>query len=184
MPTESGLFYWRLLQHTKQLSQQEQDQLKSKIRRTYENYAGIKMRYKYRKIIESIPSNVKTCITFEGTKLLTPFPVKDRTKFEHKYNIVYFSRCPNVTCNETYVEETNRRIKECIMDRNKRDKSSHLLKHAWESQHIHVWNGNFKILNGNYKSNIKTKISEVLYIRALKSTLNVKEKSVRLELHN
>ena len=33
--TEFGSFYWQLLQHTKHLSQQQQDQLKSKIRRTW-----------------------------------------------------------------------------------------------------------------------------------------------------
>ena len=95
---------------------------------------------------------MKTCITYEGTKLSTQFPVKDRTKFEHRHNIVYFSHCPNVTCNETYVGETERRIKEHIMDHNKRDKSLHLLKHTHENQHTHVWKDDFKILNGNYKS--------------------------------
>ena len=97
---------------------------------------------------------MKTCITYEGTKLSTQFPVKDRTKFEHSYNMVYFSRCPNVTCNETYVGETDRRIKERIIDRNKRDKSSYLLKHARENQHTHVQKDNFKILNGNCKSSV------------------------------
>ena len=53
-----------------------------------------------RQLKKSIPSHVKTYITYEGTKLSTQFPVKDRTKFEHRPNIVYFSRCHNVTCNE------------------------------------------------------------------------------------
>ena len=56
--------------------------------------------------------------------------MNDRPKFKHRHNTVYFSRCPNVTCNETYAGETDRRIKERIMDHNKREKSSHLLKHA------------------------------------------------------
>ena len=134
---------------------------------------GIQLLSKMKKQLKKrIPSNVKTCITYEGTKLSTQFPVKDRTKFEHRHNVVYFSRCPNATCNDTYVGETDRRIKERIMDHNKRNKSSHLLKHARD------------ILNGNYKSSVKTKISEVLYIRTLKPSLNVKEKSIRLELHN
>ena len=137
-----------------------------------------------RRLKKSIPSNVKTCITCEGTKFLTQFPVKDRTKFEHRHNIVYFSRRPNVTCNETYVAETDRRIRERIIDHNEGDKSSHLLKHARKSQQTHVWKDNFKILNGNCKSSVKRKISEALYIRTLKPTLNVKEKSVRLELYN
>ena len=39
------------------MSQQEQDQLKNKIRRTCENYARIKTLYKYKKIIESLSNN-------------------------------------------------------------------------------------------------------------------------------
>ena len=91
--------------------------------------------------------------------------MKDRTKFEHKRNMVYFRRCPIVICNETSVGETDRRIKGRIMDHNKKGKSSHLLKHARESQHTDVWNDDFKILNGNYESSMKRKISEVLHIR-------------------
>ena len=129
---------------------------------------------------------MKTYITYEATKLLTQFPVKDGTKFEHRHNIynVYFSFCPNVTCNKTHVGETDRRIKERIIDHNKRDKSLHLLKHDCETQHIHVCIDNFIILNDNYKNNIKRKTSETLYIRTLKPTLNVKEKLIRLELYN
>ena len=70
------------------------------------------------------------------------------------------------------------------MDHNERDKSLHQLKDARESQNTHVWKDDFKILNGNYKSSVKRKISETLYLRTLKQTLNAKEKSIRLELNN
>ena len=83
-----------------------------------------------------------------------------------------------------HVDETDRRIIERIMDHNKRDNNSHLLKHAHESQHTHIWEDDFKILSGNYKSCVKRKVSEALYIRIFKPTLNVKEKSIRLELYN
>ena len=49
---------------------------------------------------------------------------------------------------------------------------------------LHVWKDDFKILNGSYKSSIKRKISEALYTRALKPTLNVKGKSIKFELYN
>ena len=39
------------------MSQQEQDQLKSKIKRTFANYARIKTPYKYKKIIENLCNN-------------------------------------------------------------------------------------------------------------------------------
>ena len=54
---------------------------------------------------KNIPSNVKTCIICEGTNLLIQFPIKDRTKFEHRNSVVYVNHCPNVTCNEIYARE-------------------------------------------------------------------------------
>ena len=56
----------------------------------------------------------KDCIICEGKKLSTRFPVKDRTKFEHRHQVVYFSHCANVTCNETFLRETGKQINECI----------------------------------------------------------------------
>ena len=47
-----------------------------------------------------------------------------------------------------------------------------------------VWENDFKILGNNYQSNIKRKISESLYIRQLKPTLNAHEKSIPLHLFN
>ena len=69
--------------------------------------------------------------------------------------------------------KTDRRINEHIIDHKKGDKNSHLLKHARESHHTHVWKDDFNVLNGNYKGSMKRKISEPLYIKALKQTLNV-----------
>lgn len=79
--------------------------------------------------------------------------------------------------------ETDRRSIERIIDHNKRDKKSHLLKHAQNEKHTHVWEQDFKILGSNYQSNIKRKISESLFIRQLKPSLNKKEKSFPLHLY-
>ena len=75
-------------------------------------------------------------------------------------------------------------IEERIMDRNKRDKNSHLLKHSCEKNHQHVWENDFKVLSNNYRSNFKIKIREALFIKHLKPSLNVKEKSIQLQLYN
>ena len=83
-----------------------------------------------------------------------------------------------------HVGETDRRINKRKTYYNKRDKDSHLPNHSRESHYTHVWKDDFKILNGNYKSGIQGKISETLYIRSLKPTLDVKEKSFRLKLYN
>ena len=112
------------------------------------------------------------------------FPVKGKTDFQHKNNAVYHSKCLSQRCHENYIGETNRRIVERIQDHNNRDKNSHLLKHAHEKGHTHVWENDFKILGNNYQSNIKRKISESLYIRQLKPTLNAHEKSIPLHLFN
>ena len=50
--------------------------------------------------------------------------VKGKTKFEHQYNFVNFSKCSDVNCKDRYIGETDRRITERITDQNKRDKNS------------------------------------------------------------
>ena len=87
-------------------------------------------------------------------------------------------------CKDDDVGETKRRIAERIKDHNSKDNSSHLLKHACENGHIHVWEKDFQTLGNNYQSNFKRKISEPLFIRQLKPTLSVNEKSVPLYLFN
>ena len=80
--------------------------------------------------------------------------------------------------------ETNRRFVEMIQGHNNRDKNYHLLKHAREKGHTHEWENDFKIIGNNYQSNIKRKISELLYIGQLKPTSNEHEKSIPLHLFN
>ena len=72
-------------------------------------------------------------------KLSTKFPVKDKTDFQHKHNVVYYGKCPNEGWKDDYVGETKRCIVERIKDHNSKDSSSHLLKHAHENGHTHVW---------------------------------------------
>ena len=52
-------------------------------------------------------------------------------------------KCPNEGCKDDYVGETKRRIVERIKDHNSKDNSSHLLKHAHENGHTHVWEKDF-----------------------------------------
>ena len=133
---------------------------------------------------KTLPGDVNTMISYKSTKLSTEFPVKDKTDFQHKNNVVYHSKCPSEGCHENYTAETNRRIAEKIQDYNSRVKNSHLLKHAREKGHTHIWENDFKILGNNYQSNIKRKINESLSIRQLKPTLNANEKSIPLHLFN
>ena len=124
-------------------------------------------------------------ITYEGTKLSSRFQVKDQTKFARTNDLAYCCKCPENDCVDLYIGKTDRRISERIIYHiyhNKRDKNSHPSQHAQSRTHEHVWVNDFTILNSNYWSNIMRKISESLYIRSKKSTLNTKETSMKLNL--
>ena len=54
------------------------------------------------------PEDVNTMISYRSTKLSTKFPVKDKTDYQYKNNVVYHSKCPSEGCHENYFEETNR----------------------------------------------------------------------------
>ena len=60
-------------------------------------------------IQQIIPNNVKPRITYTGTK----FQMKDFTKnhkHEHKHDLIYYSKCPELNCDKDYLGETGRRI--------------------------------------------------------------------------
>ena len=115
----------------------------------------------------------------------TNFHGKDKTRFYHQSNLVYFGKCPSQTCTEDYIGESDCRIKDKITDRNKRDKNSHILKHSREEVHNHIWDKNLKVLDSIYRSAFKSKISEALnQLKQLKALFNVNEKSIQLHLYN
>ena len=84
----------------------------------------------------------------------------------------------------TTLERQKRDIAERMKDHNSKHNSSHLLKHARENGHTHVWEKDFEMLGNNYQSNFKRKIGESLFIRQLQLTLNVNEKSITLHFFN
>ena len=113
-----------------------------------------------RQLNKYLKDDVKVTITYQGTKLSSRFQVKDQTKFEHRNDVVYCCKCPENNCNDFFSGETDRRISEIIIYHNKRDKNSHPLQHSQNKKHAHVWVNDFTILNSNYRSKIKRKISE------------------------
>ena len=86
--------------------------------------------------------------------------------------------CPSLTRREDYIGEADWRIN------NSRDNNSHILRHSNGEGHIHVWDKDFKALDHNYSSAFKRKISEALFIKHSKPSVNVKEKKIRLHLYN
>ena len=93
-----------------------------------------------------LPDNVKTRVTYTGQKLSTKLQIKDKTKDQHKHDLVYYSKCPEPTCNEDYLGETGRRMK-ILADHCGKDKQWHLLRHALNSNHKRVHLKDFKIID-------------------------------------
>ena len=55
-----------------------------------------------------------------------------------------------------------------------REIKTHILYNMHKIRNTHAWVNDFTILNSNYRSKIKRKISESSYIRSKKPTLNTK----------
>ena len=141
--------------------------------------------------IKRIVSNdVNTRITYTGHKLNTRFQIKDNTAQLHKHNIVYKVKCPDQSCNQDYLGETGRRITERTTDHSGKDKHSHLQQLYLSmldcnENHKHVNLDNIKVTDSGYHNNrFKRKMSEALYIKQYKPTLNTQEQSIPLKLFN
>ena len=114
---------------------------------SYNGKQGNKLLSKMKKHLNKLLSiKVKTTVTYKGKKLWTKFQLKNKAKFDHQNNLLCYSKCLDKTFNKDYVAEKDRRIEERIMDHNKRDKNSHLLKHFYKRNHQHVWKDDFKVL--------------------------------------
>ena len=85
-----------------------------------------------------LPSNIKVQVCFTGNKLSSRFNVKDKTKFEHRHEVIYLETRTERTPNDYYIGEAKRRIFERVKDHNGRDFKPHLLKHVVENNHQNV----------------------------------------------
>ena len=152
----------------------------------YKGAPGFKQIKKIRNCLSSLlPANQNTKIVFTATRLSESFKIKDDIPKEHRCDIVYKVTCPEVHCNEVYIGETGRRLKERINDHAGRDSKSHVLKHSLQCNHPSVNIDDFEIISSNYRKNIfKRRLSEALYIKSLRPSLNIQEQSYALKLYN
>ena len=129
---------------------------------------------------------IQTRIVYTGTKLSSHLRnIKDPTPFEEQHDIVYHSFCSAENCNENYIGESARWLDERMKDHNGRDRNSHLFKHSVESRHDPVLKNDFRIIGKGYRNNTsRRKIAEGLFMKKMKPSLNIQEKSVKLELFN
>ena len=138
-----------------------------------------------RNLTKHLPNNVKTQVTFASQKLSTQFNVEDRTKFEHKHDVIYFGKCPEQNCTNNYLDESARRISEWIRDYGGRDQKSYLFRNAVVNEHRHASYDDFKIIGSGFRNNtFKRKVAEALLIKELRPTLKIQEKLVELKLVN
>ena len=122
-------------------------------------------------------------VSFTGNKLSSSFNIKDKTKFEHRHDVINLGTCPETTCNDNYINEAKRRILDRVKDHNGRDFKSHLLKHALENNHQHVSEKDFKIIGNGFRgNNKKRKVAEAQLIREIKSALNIQNQLAPLQL--
>ena len=68
----------------------------------YQGGKGEQVIKSVRKTIKRLlPSNIK--VSFTGNKLSSCFNIKDKTKFEHRHDVIYLGTCPERTCNDNYI---------------------------------------------------------------------------------
>ena len=67
-------------------------------------------------------------VSFTGSKHSSCFSIKDKTKFEHRHDVIYLRTCPETMCNDNYIGDAKQQIFDRVKNHNDRDFKSHLLK--------------------------------------------------------
>ena len=62
---------------------------------------GKKLRNITKDVNKILPNKHRTMLVYTGTKLVCKFNIKDITKKEHKYDLVYSVKCCEETCTKT-----------------------------------------------------------------------------------
>ena len=103
-------------------------------------------------------------------------------KLEHQHDLTYFTQCPGVNCNETYLGETPSRFLERVLEHAGKDRKSNMVKHSMDTSHPPLCMKDFQILTMGFNyCKFKRKIYKALFIKKHQPTLNAQEHSVTLE---
>ena len=117
-------------------------------------------------IKKNLPQNHVTQNVYKSKKLRLYFNIKDSTKLEHQHDLTYFTRCPGVNCNKTYLGETARRLQKRVVEHAGKDRRSNIVKHSMETGHPPVYMKDFQILTKRFSHcQFKRKICEALLIK-------------------
>ena len=125
---------------------------------------------------------MKPDAVFTGTKLSSNFNVEDPVPFTEKHDVIYRPVYATENYNEGYVGECTRRSYKRVKGHNGHDHSSHLVKHARETDHVPEDAANLEVTETGYRNNAcQRKIAEALVVKKLKPTLNIQEKLLPLK---
>lgn len=129
-----------------------------------------------------LPNQFSPRFVYNGKKVGSFFPIKDKVKEEHQSGLVYKYEC-GLDCNQKsdYVGETKVRYETRVYEHINTDKKSAIFKHTQENNHV-VRPDNFRILDKGYNKVVDRKIAEALFIRDLKPNLNEQVHSTKLRL--
>ena len=132
-----------------------------------------------------LPQNHVTQNVYKSKKLGSYFNIKDSTKLEHQHDYTYFTQCPRVNCNETYLGQAARRLQERVLEHAGKDRKSNIVKHSMDTGHPPVCMKDFQILTKGFNHcKFKRKICDPLLIKKHQPTLNAQKHLVTLELFN
>ena len=127
-----------------------------------------------------LAENKKAQVICTITKLGSKFNIKGITKKDHQQRLIYSGRC-----NKIYNDELERMLAERLNDHNSRDKSFDMCKHSIKKDYPNVKLQDFEILRtGSRRKKFRRKISEVLFTKENKPSLNRQQISVLLSLLN
>ena len=85
-----------------------------------------------------------------GRKLSTCLRIKDKSKFDHKHDLVYHAKYPNELCDENYIGESGRRINERVNDHNGKDNKLHISERSLQTGDEHLTSSDFSIISKNF----------------------------------
>ena len=111
---------------------------------------------------------------YKSKKLTTKFNVKDNSHKVHKHNVIYKASCPEPMCNATYIRKTAHRLDQ----HGGKDNNPCFFRHFIDTSHAMVNSNNFKTMAKGSKHTYTRKITEAVYIKLDKPSLNVQTMSV------
>ena len=80
-----------------------------------------------------LKQDVEPKFIYTETKLSVRFQIKDKTRDEHKHDLVYYGKCPEF--DESYVGETGRTLQDRVDKHSRKDSRSNILRHYYEENH-------------------------------------------------